>query len=174
MERFEIRKARREDLPAILAIYEKARRFMRAHGNPRQWGDVWPPEALVREDVKEQRSYVVMAHTEEGSPVPAGVFLYLQGDDIEPTYRVIEDGSWLDGSAYGVIHRVASSGEFRGVLKAVLDWAAAQCPHVRIDTHPDNAVMQKALEKNGFTRTGIIHVEEDDDPRYSYERTGRA
>ena len=28
------------------------------------------------------------------------------------------------------------------------------------------------LEKNGFVKCGIIHVFEDDYPRYAYEKTG--
>ena len=28
----------------------------------------------------------------------AGTFFYCQGKDIEPAYRVIEDGAWLDES----------------------------------------------------------------------------
>ena len=32
-----VRKAVRGDLPALLAIYENARRFMQTHGNPTQW-----------------------------------------------------------------------------------------------------------------------------------------
>lgn len=31
-----VRKAVRGDLPALLAIYENARRFMQTHGNPTQ------------------------------------------------------------------------------------------------------------------------------------------
>ena len=42
--------------------------------------------------------------------------------------------------------------------------------HIRIDTHPDNLVMRALLERLGFQRRGIIHVQEDPDPRIAYER----
>ena len=39
-----------------------------------------------------------------------------------------------------------------------------------MDTHGDNKVMQNLLKKNGFVYCGIIHVEEDNDPRLAYEK----
>ena len=33
-----------------------------------------------------------------------------------------------------------------------------------------DVVMQNLLAKLGFTRCGIIHVQEDDDPRFAYEK----
>ena len=38
-----------------------------------------------------------------------------------------------------------------------------------VDTHADNKVMQHLLESEGFTRCGIIHVE-DGTPRIAYQR----
>ncbi len=38
------------------------------------------------------------------------------------------------------------------------------------DTHGDNMVMQKVLNSMGFTHTGIIYVEEDNDPRLAFEK----
>ena len=49
-------------------------------------------------------------------------------------------------------------------------WAYSQCPHLRADTHPDNKTMQILLTRLGFERRGIIHVIEDDYPRYAYEK----
>ena len=40
-----IRLAKYQDLPKILEIYEYARQFMRAHGNPTQWGVTLLPRA---------------------------------------------------------------------------------------------------------------------------------
>ncbi len=52
----------------------------------------------------------------------------------------------------------------------VIDWAYQKCGHLRIDTHEDNVVMQKMLEKNGFEKCGIIYVYEDHYPRLAYEK----
>ena len=93
--------------------------------------------------------------------------------DIEPTYHIIEDGSWIDGDSYGVVHRLASDGSEKGIGRYCLDWAYEQSGHLRVDTHTDNKIMQSVLEKNGFVKCGIIHVFEDDYPRYAYEKTGK-
>lgn len=164
----EIRHATLADLPRMMAIYARARAFMAESGNPNQWGATnWPPEALIRADIEAGHSYVC---EHEGRVI--GTFFYDQGADVEPTYRVIEDGAWLDEGPYGVVHRIASDGTVKGTGRFCLMWALARCGHLRIDTHGDNRVMQSLLAKCGFTRCGVIHVEEDDDPRFAYERTG--
>ena len=43
----EIRLAEAGDLPVILEIYRRARRFMAENGNPTQWGDGHPPRQLL-------------------------------------------------------------------------------------------------------------------------------
>lgn len=42
-----IRPARPSDFDQILEIYAAARRFMKASGNPTQWGDTEPSEVRV-------------------------------------------------------------------------------------------------------------------------------
>ena len=165
-----IRKSTEADFERMMAIYERARRFMAAQGNPNQWGPThWPPEALIHRDIAAGNSYVCV---HEGRVV--GTFYYIFGRDIEPTYARIQDGAWLDDSPYGVVHRIASDGTAKGVGAFCLDWAFGQCGHLRIDTHGDNRVMQRLLEKLGFARCGTIFVEEDDYPRIAYEKTGDA
>ena len=143
-----IRPARPADLDQILDIYAAARRFMKASGNPNQWGDTDPSETLIREDIRLGRSYVVEL---EGRL--QAVFAMIPGED--PTYRVIE-GAWLDDSPYCAVHGVASRGEVRGLATEIFRWVLAQYPNVRIDTHDDNRPMQRVLEKNGFVRCGRI------------------
>lgn len=165
----EIRKTTGADLPQMLAIYERARERMRQTGNPRQWGDHWPPEALLREDVACGRSY---ACVDDGQPaLVLGTFCYTFGPHAEPSYDRIE-GAWEGRETYGVVHRLAVGTSGRGVGTLCLRWALAQCHNLRIDTHPDNKVMQHTLEGMGFAYRGIVHVVEDDDPRYAYELQG--
>ena len=163
-----IRPSRPEDLPAMLAMYERARAFMVETGNPRQWsaeahgGNAWPPENILRQDIALGKSYLCLAGDE-----PAATFFFTEGP--EPTYASIE-GSWLSEDPYYVVHRIASSGTAPGAGSFCLEWAYKQAGHLRIDTHPDNRPMQHVLKKLGFTYCGIIHVEEDDDPRLAYEK----
>ena len=70
---------------------------------------------------------------------------------------------------YGTIHRLASAGGRRGVASEVIAWCLEHCESLRADTHADNKIMQHLLEKNGFARRGIIHVE-DGTPRVAYQK----
>ena len=163
-----IRKSTASDLGRIMEIYAHARDFMAQHGNPNQWGPTcWPPEDLIRRDIAEGSSYVC----ENDTGTVVGTFFFRQGTDIEPTYRVITDGAWLDDDPYGVVHRIASDGSEKGTGTFCLNWAYSRCGHLRIDTHGDNTVMQGLLRKAGFVRCGTIYVEEDDDPRQAYEKS---
>lgn len=161
----EIRHSTMADFERVTAIYDAARRFMVAHGNPNQWSARgWPPEDVIRADLESENGYVCLS----GGEV-VGAFFFRQGKDIDPTYRVIE-GRWLNDEPYGVIHRLASDGSVKGVGAACIDWAMARCDNLRIDTHGDNKVMQNLLSKKGFVYCGIIHVAEDNDPRLAYQK----
>ena len=164
-----IRHSTERDVERMMEIYSYARAFMADHGNPRQWGPTnWPPEELIRRDIRDGNSYVCV--NTEGKVI--GTFYFVQGKDIEPTYRDITDGAWRDDSPYGVVHRIAGDGSEKGIGSFCIDWAFDRCGHLRIDTHGDNTVMQQLLKKLGFVHCGTIYVEEDDDPRLAFEKTG--
>ena len=104
-----IRIAEQKDINTALAIYDRARKFMREHGNPEQWGDVYPPNELVKEDIEEKRLYIV----EGDDGVAAGVFSYFPDGD--PDYDEI-NGAWLNDEPYVAIHRIASAGTHKGIF----------------------------------------------------------
>ena len=157
------RGARRSDLDAIMQIYARARQEMAASGNPTQWGTSFPPQDLIEEDIDTNRLFVYLHNGEMEA-----VFAFVLGPD--PTYAKIEDGQWLnDALPYGTIHRLASSGKSKGVASAVIEWCLEHCQSLRADTHADNQIMQHLLEKNGFTRCGVIHVA-DGSPRFAYQK----
>ena len=162
----EIRHTTEQDFERVMEIYAYARTFMEETGNPNQWGPTnWPPEDLIHEDIRVGKSFVCV---ENGKVI--GTFYLNFGEDIEPTYRVIEEGSWKDDSPFGVVHRIAGDGSVPGIGTFCLNWAFEQCGHLKIDTHTDNVVMQNLLKKLGFTYRGIIHVVEDNYPRFAYEK----
>ena len=74
------------------------------------------------------------------------------------------------GGPYGVIHRLAGDGSAKGIGTLCLTWAYQQCGHLRIDTHPDNHVMQNLLRKNGFVHCGTVYVVEDTYPGWPLRR----
>lgn len=159
--KYQIRNAMPEDLPRIEEIYAYARSFMAEHGNPNQWGKTNPPIAQLEKDVENSRLFVVEEETDIH-----GVFYFYIGED--PTYGVIEGGNWGSDAPYGTIHRIAGDGS-GGILKAAVEFCGKKIQHLRIDTHHDNIVMQKAVEKLGFVRRGIIYIA-DGSPRIAYDR----
>lgn len=154
-----VRQARREDLPRILEIYAYARGFMARTGNPNQWKNNHPPQRQLEEDIALGDLYVVVSEGEIH-----GVFYFFVGAD--PTYGYIE-GSWRSDTPYGTIHRIASDG-CGGILKTAVAFGKTRIGHIRIDTHAENLVMQKALAKQGFEKRGIIYLE-NGDPRIAYD-----
>ncbi len=158
----EIRKARAWELDEVLRVYEDARAYMCAHGNATQWVNGYPQPELVSEDIRRGYCHVCVENGEI-----LGVFSWIPGPD--PTYSVIEDGAWLNDAPYTVIHRIAVRSHRRGIASACFAYAMERCGSLRIDTHADNLPMQRSLEKNGFTRCGIIHVE-DGSARIAYQK----
>lgn len=145
-----IRQTAPEDLPRLKEIFAIARKFMSETGNPGQWDENYPGDQLLREDMDNGDSYVI----QKGNTIVA-TFVLRGGTD--PTYNVIYDGQWLNDEPYAVIHRVASSGEVKGVIRVVLDFARRQYRNIRVDTHADNKVMQHLMQKEGFRYCGVIH-----------------
>ncbi len=146
-----IKKAVMGEIDVIMSIYESARKFMRANGNGEQWGDRHPPRELIEKDIRRQKLRVCM----DGGEI-ACVFYYNIEDD--PTYRVIENGAWLDDGPCGVVHRIASAEGGKGAAAFCLNWAFEQAGNLRIDTHEDNKPMRGLLEKLGFVYCGTIYV----------------
>lgn len=159
---YEVRLAGEQDMPRIEEIYAYARAFMAAHGNPGQWGTTHPPRQQLEQDIAEGNLYVVTA----GDTIH-GVFFFLIGPD--PTYSYIENGAWHADRPYGTIHRIAGDGS-GGILHTAVEFGKQRTDYLRIDTHEDNIVMQRAVEKQGFRRCGIIHLA-DGSPRIAYDLT---
>ncbi len=155
------------DIDDILKLYENARAFMKANGNPHQWGDNnWPPRDLVERDINQSQCYVC---EHEGSIV--GVFVYIYGKDCDPAYLKITEGKWLDDSAYGVVHRLATDGRTKGVGSFCINWCYEKAGHLRLDTHSDNKPMQALARKLNFVHCGTIYVEHDNYPRLAFEKS---
>ena len=140
----EIVTATAADLPRILEIYDIAKTYMRANGNPNQRLYVYKKDGCIH-----------------------GVFMLLLEE--EPTYAYIEDGSWREERPYGTIHRLAGDGEVRGLFAKCVAFCESKVKYLRADTHFDNHTMQHLLEKNGFERRGIIYLK-NGDPRIAYQK----
>lgn len=158
--KYSIHSAQEADMGRVEEIYAHARAFMAAHGNPNQWGSTHPPREQLEQDIAQGKLYTMV-----GEGRIHGVFFFSPGED--PAYARIENGQWHSHRPYGVIHRIAGDGS-GGILAAAVAFGKQQADYLRIDTHEDNAVMQQALQKQGFRRCGIIHLA-DGSPRIAYD-----
>ena len=147
-----IRKATLEDLPTILNLRDQAREIMRSYGNVKQWPEGYPAEEKFINDIEQGNIYMMA----DATGLIVGTFAFIPGPDI--TYKVIYNGEWLNDEPYHVIHRIASTPGSHGVLDALLDYCEAIAQNLRIDTHKDNLIMIKGLEKRGYQYCGIIHL----------------
>lgn len=157
-----IRKTEKSDLDTVMEIYAIAKKFMDASGNPTQWEVGHPTRNMIEADVEKGESYVIL---EDG--VIHGVFMFMQRED--PAYSYIEDGAWQNDLPYGTIHRVASDGHIKRMLDRCVEFCRTFTENLRIDTHKDNVVMQKAITRNGFVRCGIVYMVHDGTPRIAYQ-----
>lgn len=148
-ENLVVRKSVPEDIDRLKDIFDHARHFMESTGNPDQWGDGYPSEELILDDISSGDSYVCVS---KGRVV--ATFVLRGGDD--PTYAQIYEGQWLDYAPYATIHRIASSGEVKRIFHIALQFALTRYDSIRIDTHSDNKVMQAAILKEGFRYCGVI------------------
>ena len=158
----EIRKTRPEEIDEIMEIYDIARQVMRNSGNLKQWINGYPARELISDDIANGYSYVLVENREIQA-----VFSLIGGED--PTYKVIENGEWLNSEPYMTIHRIASKGKLRHASDICYRWAMEKTENLRIDTHEDNAIMRHVLDRNGFIECGIIYIS-DGSPRIAYHK----
>jgi len=148
-----IRKACFNDINSIMPLFETARKFMTLSGNPGQWINGYPSKELILNNIEAGDFYVCVSEDENEL---VGAFFYKFGNDV--TYDKIYNGEWLNNEPYGVVHRLASNGKQKRLSDICFEWCSRQCCNIRVDTHRDNIVMQKALLRNGFKYCGIIYL----------------
>ena len=144
-----IRKAIPSDYNRIMEIYAIAREYMKNSGNPNQWKDSYPEKNIVNKDIEEKIGYVL----EDNGHICA-CFVFLKG------YEKSQELKFPSDKEYGIIHRVASDGSKRNIVSRIVDFAKKEISILRIETHEDNKTMQKAVEKLGFKRLGIIQLDD--------------
>lgn len=153
---FNIRPTTTADIPHILEIFAKAKKFMREQGNLMQWNGDYPGEAAVTDDMSRGWSMVI-----EHCGQIVGTFCLIS--DPEPTY-----GTLPAAEPYCTLHRVASGGGVPGIVEAAVNYARATGRRVRIDTHPDNRPMLKNIRRLKMKPIGQITLA-DNTPRLVFE-----
>lgn len=164
-------RAATEHLEAMCRITEEAKAQMRAMGID-QWQNGYPCREVWEADIAAGDAWVAV---EEGRVL--GAFAYIP--EADPSYAVI-DGAWLTDTPYACMHRVcvSAASKGRGVAGQMFAHGFAMAREagfasLRIDTHPDNIPMQRALAKAGFVRCGEIRLvggAEDGSVRIGFEK----
>lgn len=163
--------AEQKDLPRLLLMVEQAKAGFRARGID-QWQKGDPNEAQLIDGISRRLIHVL---EENGQAV--AMITIVSGP--EPSYDAI-DGAWLNQEPYCAFHRVAVEESMKGQGMAALLFSHSQnyarsqgFTNVRIDTHPDNRSMQRALAKSGFTLCGQLILadgSEKGDARLGYQK----
>ncbi len=160
-------------LEEICQVMEQAKRRLKALGLD-QWQKGYPSRAVWEEDLDLERAWVA---TSEGAVIAAFTLTH----EPEPSYQRIQGAWWgAAGERYTSLHRLCVGDAWlgQGVAGLCLAFALEQAAQagdasLRVDTHPNNGPMNRALEKAGFRRCGQIHLvggPEDGDLRVAYER----
>ena len=88
----------------------------------------------------------------------------------EPTYEYIEDGLWLDDTTpYVTLHRLACVPGVQGIARCAFEWGEAHASSVRVDTHLDNHIMLHIINGRGYTRCGVVYMQ-DGSPREAFQK----
>jgi meiotically up-regulated gene 157 (Mug157) protein len=146
-----IRKSTIADIDSIMLLIDCGKQIMRDNGNMEQWNDGYPNRKTILTDVANGNSYLILDDEE-----PIATFAFIKGPD--PSYLKIYDGHWTNEEPYYVVHRIASKAGKHHVFKDLMDFCFSIAAHIRIDTHPDNTIMQHVILQYGFTYCGIIHL----------------
>ena len=145
------RKATVEDISAVAEIMAAASRRLGAAGVD-QWQRGYPNRTSVERDVEDG-----------GAVIFTG----------EPAYDDLTGGEWLTSGDYACVHRVCVNEIFVGMgfskqfMMAVEAMAAERVASIRIDTHPDNKIMQGLIRTMDYTYCGDVVIESR---RLAYEK----
>ena len=160
------RAATEDDLPAILAIAQQARNYLRRH-RVDQWQGEYPNADTFRADIAAGTCHVL---TYQG----AVAAMFTLSRTPEPAYDALTDGRWRsDRDHAAVLHRNAVAADWRGtgmadhLMQAAEQLAREGGAHaVRVDTHRHNGAQKKLLERHGYRFCGNILCDEPGhDPR---------
>lgn len=163
--------AKTEHLEEMCRITNEAKEQLKRLGLD-QWQKGYPSREVWEEDIKNQCTWLAV---EENKIL--GIFAFQTTPDV--SYGEIE-GEWLTDREYASMHRVCVSDDSKGkgVAGKMFAYGFEMAKKLgffsmRIDTHPENIPMQKALGKAGFQACGTIYLKggcEDGDPRVAFEK----
>lgn len=165
---YKLQRAGAGEAALAMKLIDQAKAFLKAQGID-QWQTGYPDLACIQRDLQGGKGYFMV--DEDG-----GIAAYMCIDfDGEPAYAGL-NGAWLTGGDnYLVVHRLAvdSACRGRGLASKAFELAQAMglergVRSIRVDTDGDNRIMQRVLDKNGYTYCGVIRFDNSD--KIAYEK----
>ena len=164
------RKATHDDIDRIAEIISHASKRLRK-ASIDQWQRGYPNRQSIENDIDNGVGMVLSL----GNEILAYGAVIFTG---ERAYDLLTGGEWLTQSdtsspRYAVIHRLCVSEIFVGMgfakqfVQAAEAMAAERAESMRIDTHPDNKIMQGLVASLGYTYCGDVVIESR---RLAYEK----
>lgn len=160
-----LRKATKQDIPTIEHIIKAASARLGAAGID-QWQRGYPNRASVERDVADGVGMVLC----EGDTIIVYGAVIFTG---EPAYNDLTGGEWLTAGDYACVHRLCVNEIFVGMgfskhfMMAAEAMASERVKSIRIDTHPENKIMQGLIQRLGYTYCGDVVIESR---RLAYEK----
>ena len=162
------RKAVKSDINEIMRIIKQAQNYFKENGI-NQWQDNYPNNDIINNDIINNNSYVV----EKNENIIATIAVSFEK---EIAYNNIYQGQWISNESYAVIHRIAIDNMYKGLglSHKIIKFAEEICikrgvKSIKVDTHKQNLLMQKLLEKNQFKYCGIIYLKNNEE-RVAFEK----
>ena len=160
-----------EDLDQLVAMSDQAKESFKAR-NIDQWQKGEPNRQVMEASILQSQLHVL-----EDMGQVVGMITIVPGP--EASYASI-DGAWLNQEPYFAFHRVCVKDSLKGRGLAARLFSEAEqyvlqsgIRNIRIDTHPDNQAMQRALAKSGYIRCGTLILTEGSeagDLRVGYQK----
>lgn len=160
-----------EDLDQLVAMSDQAKESFKAR-NIDQWQKGEPNRQVMEASIRQSQLHVL-----EDMGQVVGMITIVPGP--EASYASI-DGAWLNQEPYFAFHRVCVKDSLKGRGLAARLFSEAEqyvlqsgIRNIRIDTHPDNQAMQRALAKSGYIRCGTLILTEGSeagDLRVGYQK----
>ncbi|MGX4644511.1 GNAT family N-acetyltransferase [Holzapfeliella sp. JNUCC 80] len=164
-----LRKGNFSDIQDIMIIIDEAKKFLQNQGST-QWQDGHPNINQIRQDVDEGVGQVLIVNNQVAGYVALTT-------NREESYLSIKGGKWMSDDSYATIHRMAISSKFRGMhlsnymmVSVISKGTDKNIYNFRVDTHPQNLIMQNILKSIGFQKRGQVKVDDKLDPnRMAFE-----
>ena len=160
-----------EDLDRLVAMSDQAKESFKAK-NIDQWQKGEPNRQVMEASILRSQLHVL-----EDTGQVVGMITIVPGP--EASYASI-DGAWLNQEPYFAFHRICVEESMKGRGLAARLFSEAEqyvlktgVRKIRIDTHPDNQAMQRALAKSGYICCGTLVLTEGSeagDLRVGYQK----